>query len=68
MRIRFLQTTPSASPDHPFLPGQVIEVTKLTAEMRSWLKASGDSSPRAELLKDEPERAVVQVRERAVTQ
>lgn len=68
MRIRFLQTTPSASPDHPFQPGQTIEVSKLTQEMRSWLKSADGHQPRAVLLKDEPERAVVRGRERAVTQ
>jgi hypothetical protein len=54
MRIRFLQTTPSMNPTFPFQAGQIIEVPKLTAEMRGWL-ANGS----AHLLKDEPETAVV---------
>ena len=39
MRIRFLQTTPSLNPDVPFRAGQVIDVPKLTAEMRAWFIA-----------------------------
>lgn len=58
MRLRFLQTTPSSNPEFPFQPGQVIYVTKLTAEMREWLTPTGESGPLAEIVKDEPERAI----------
>ena len=63
MVLRFLQVTASASPDHPFRAGQLIEVSSLTPEMRSWLKDG-----HAEVLRDdEPEMAVVGPSERAVT-
>ena len=38
MILRFLRTTASASPEYPFQAGQRIHVTKLTAEMRVWIK------------------------------
>jgi hypothetical protein len=54
MRLRFLQTTPSANPDVPFQPGQVIQVARLTPEMQTWV-ASG----LAEVFVDEAEAAVL---------
>jgi len=53
MRIRFLEATESMQPGYPFLRGQVIEVTKLTPEMRAWLKVRPDGTARAEVVKDE---------------
>lgn len=37
MRIKFIQTTPSDSPDYPFVPGQVIDVEKMTRVIRQWV-------------------------------
>jgi len=48
MILKFLRTTPSASPEFPFQPGQRIAVTKLTAEMRAWIKDGA-----AELIRDD---------------
>lgn len=56
MTLKFLQTTPSANPHYPFQAGQLLEATKLSAEMRQWI-----SQGLAVLLKDEPERAVADV-------
>lgn len=54
MTVRFLETVDSAVPGFPFMPGQVIRLTGMTPEVRTWL-ANG----RVELLRDtEPERAV----------
>ncbi len=61
MTLRFLQTTPSASPGFPFQPGQVITVDRPTPEMRQWLKAGF-----AEVVKEEPEIEVTAHQERAV--
>ena len=61
MQIRFLQTTPSHAPDHPFQPGQVITVTSLTKESRQWLKDG-----LATIVPEEPEAAVEPSGERAV--
>jgi hypothetical protein len=47
VRVRFLQTTPSASPDFPFQAGQVITLSRLTPEIRQWL-----NDARAVLLDD----------------
>jgi hypothetical protein len=54
VRVRFLQTTPSASPDFPFQAGQVITLSRLTPEIRQWL-----NDARAVLLDDEPEAAAL---------
>ena len=62
MKIRFLHTTPSAAPGYPFQPGQVIDVPKITTEVREWIKDG-----KAELLREpELEVATVGVTERAV--
>jgi len=37
MKLRFLRTTPSETPDFPFQPGQVIYVDVLDDEMRKWV-------------------------------
>jgi hypothetical protein len=67
MRIRFLEVTESAQPGYPFLKGQVVEVTKLTAEMRAWLKRRPDGTARAEVVKDvAPDAAVTESPEAAV--
>lgn len=58
MTIRFLQTTPSMNPERPFQPGQIIHLTKLTPELRTWIKLG-----HAELVREDPEKAV----EKAVT-
>jgi len=57
MILRFLRTTPSSSPDFPFQPGQRIAVTKLTAEMRAWIKDGAAEVVRGEALEvsDEPD-------------
>lgn len=61
MTLRFVRTTASGRPDFPFQAGQIIHVEKLTAEMRVWLRDGA-----AELLKEEPEAAVLGMTERAV--
>jgi hypothetical protein len=61
MQLRFRQTTPSLSPDRPFQPGQVITISKLTAEMRRWLKDG-----MAELVPEVPEVADRPAGERAI--
>ena len=66
MRIRFLQTTPSDSPDAPFQAGQTIEVATLTAAMRAWLTPVRDGLPLAVLLPEAPEAAMLEPAERAV--
>ena len=66
MKIRFLRTTPSAVPAYPFQAGQIIEVEKLTEEMRAWLKPAADGTVLAELIGAEPELAIVGVAEHAV--
>lgn len=62
MQIRFLDLVESESPEFPFMPGQVINVSSLTPAMRAAVKDG-----RAELVRDEPELATVGVTERAVT-
>lgn len=61
MHLRFLQTTPSAHPEFPFQPGQVIHLVRLTPELRQWI-ATGH----AEIVRDEPETAVDEQRETAI--
>ncbi len=61
MRIRFLKVTESLHPERPFQVGRIIELDKMTAEARAWIKAG-----QAEVMKDEPEFAVVATTERAV--
>lgn len=61
MRVRFLQTTPSAAPDAPFQPGQMIDVPGLTREIRDWLKEGY-----AVVVPDALEAAAVAAPERAV--
>lgn len=53
MRVKFLRTVPSGSPDFPFQAGQIIVLPKLTAEVRQWL-----ADEAAVLLADEPETAM----------
>jgi hypothetical protein len=54
MTIRFLQTTPSDSPEHPFQPGQVISVATPSPYLLSLI-----DGVRAEAVRDtEPEMAV----------
>ena len=67
MRIRFLQTTPSANAAFPFQAGQIIVVEKLTAEMRAWLKPSSlqGGMAHAEVLREADETATVGAGERA---
>lgn len=59
MRLKFLQTAPSASPDAPFLAGQVIDVTTLTPEMRAALTVQPDGSVLAILLPEAADAGVV---------
>lgn len=66
MKIRFLQTTESGQPGFPFRAGQVIDVPRLTSEMRAWLTVPAGGIALAEVLKDEPEAAVMPPEERAV--
>lgn len=59
MKIRFLLTTASDSPEFPFVAGQVIHVDHLRSHMRKWLRDGN-----AELLPDvQPEAAVAPVDE-----
>jgi hypothetical protein len=63
MKLKFHQTLPSDAPEYPFRAGQVIEIAKPTKAMLGWIKRGW-----AEVLKDEPERAVIPDRqEHAVT-
>lgn len=62
MQIRFLHTTESAAPGYPFQAGQVITLTKLTAEARRWI-ADG----LAELVREDGEVPTLPAIERAVT-
>lgn len=67
MKIRFLVTTASASPDFPFRAGQIIDVPHPTPEMLAWLKPLPDGTKRAEVFDAEPiEAAVTPEPERAV--
>jgi hypothetical protein len=61
VKVRFLETMPSSAPGFPFMPGQVIVVSKLTPEMQRWL-----SKGQIELMPEEPEAAVEGHVERAV--
>ena len=54
MRIRFRQTTPSSHPELPFQAGQIIQVPRLTPEIRQWLRLAY-----AEVLPELPEAAVL---------
>lgn len=63
MVLRFLQTTPSDRPDVPFQAGQRIHVQSLTPQMRAWV-----DQDLVQVLPDEPERAVDEPVEMAVTQ
>lgn len=47
MRIKFLETTPSASPDAPFQAGQIIEVETLSPDI---ILALAGPAPRAVVL------------------
>ena len=38
MRLKFLQTLPSASPDAPFQAGQIIDVPQVWPELRRWIE------------------------------
>jgi hypothetical protein len=63
MRLKFHQTLPSGAPGYPFSAGQTIDIAKPTKEMLGWIKRGW-----VEVLKDEPERAVIPDRqEHAVT-
>ena len=55
MRVRFLQTTPSSNPAFPFQAGQIIQVERLTPELRGWIKAS-----HAEVLREVDEAAMLE--------
>jgi hypothetical protein len=62
LRLKLLHTMPSSREGFPFQAGQVIEVTKLTAEFRRWIKDGA-----AVVLRDDPpETAVKRDPERAV--
>lgn len=61
MTIRFLQTSPSASPEYPFQAGQVITVPRLTREMARALETGS-----AIVLTETPETASVSASSRAV--
>jgi hypothetical protein len=54
VRLRFLNLVPSSCPDLPFRPLQIIDVEKLTPEMRGWVAAG-----HAELVKEAQELATV---------
>ena len=60
MRIRFLETVPSANPDHPFLAGQIIAIERPWASLRTYLRDG-----KAVVLPEEPELATVAPAERA---
>ena len=62
MTLRFLQNTASQSPSYPFQVGQVIQVPRMTSEIRAWIKEG-----RAELVPESPEAAVVADPERTAT-
>ena len=55
-----------ASADTTFRCGQIIDVPTPTAEMQAWLLPMADGSYRAEVVREEPEAAVVGAGERAV--
>lgn len=62
MRLRFVQMVPSSNPDFPFQAGQIIYVSKLSAEMKRWLKdglAVAVPEPAEAAVVEDPERAVV---------
>ncbi len=61
MELKFLRTTPSASPDAPFQAGQIINVETLLPEMRQWIRDGA-----AVLVTPELEAATVAPVERAV--
>lgn len=61
MRLKFLQTVESSAPGFPFQAGQTIHVSKLTAEMRQWVKDG-----RAVVLPEIPETPAAPEGERAV--
>jgi hypothetical protein len=61
MVLRFLMTTASQAPGYPFMAGQEITVSDLTAEMRQWV-ADG----RAEIVSDVPELATLAPHEQAI--
>lgn len=61
MKVRFLQLTESQVPGFPFVPGQIIEIDDLDRDVRRWLKYN-----HAEVVREEPETAVVTPAERAV--
>lgn len=62
MTLRFLETLQSSNPEAPFQPGQIIRLPRLTPEMQRWVRDG-----KAQLLHEEPEMAVVDPVERAVT-
>lgn len=62
MKLRFMQTTASDSPEYPFQAGQIIEVPGLTRTMRGWLRdgwAVLVDEPEAAVMGAAPERATV---------
>ncbi len=63
MRLRFLHTVPSDNPHFPFQPGQILEMPRLTSEMRHWLREGWASllpePAEAAVLDDPPEMATV---------
>ena len=66
MKIRILMTL-AGSGASLFSPGQVIEVTKPTAEMLAWLRPLADGSVRAEIVReDESDEATINTGEQAV--
>lgn len=62
MRVRFLHTTPSSSPEFPFQAGQIIPVEGLTKAVKRWIESGF-----AEVVREEPELATMRVPERAVS-
>lgn len=55
MRLKFVRTTPSNSPDFPFQPGQIITLAALSPEAEQWLR-NGDAEP---LPEDDPDQHAV---------
>ncbi len=61
MTIRFLALTESSVPGVPFRPGQLIEVESVTPDMEAAIRHG-----LAEIVREEPELAVIGASEKAV--
>lgn len=59
---RFRQTVESSTAGFPFQAGQILTVPRLSREQKDWLKAAW-----IEVIREDPERALVAKGEQAVT-